>query len=120
MIKEESEEKTKYNTMILQSEYDAEIRRKRLKITSIVFVVLIVVFSLTWFSLESIKIKPFFKDEATKKAYEQAQIESSFQKTEDPEVNTYTEDEFRTQKPEIYREMKSFLPPDTDITILKK
>jgi hypothetical protein len=106
--------------MILQSEYDAEIRRKRLKIASIIFVILLVFFSLIWFYLEAKKIKPSFKDEVTKKAYEQAQIESSFQKTEDPEVNTYTEDEFMAQKPDIYREMKSFLPPDADITILKK
>lgn len=105
---------------MLQSEYDAIVRHKRLRVLLVVLPILLIAVFSVWLYMDSNKIKPFFKDEATKKAYEQAQLEQSFQKPEDPEVKTYTEDELKNQQPEIYRDMKYLIPPTSDITTLKQ
>lgn len=105
---------------MLQSEYDAIVRHKRLKIAIVILGILLIGIFLAWLYMDGKKIKPAFKDEAAKKAYEQAQFENSFQEPEEPEVQTYTEDELRVQKPEIYNIIQPLTTPTSDITTLKQ
>lgn len=105
---------------MLQSEYDAMVRHKRLRVLLIVLPILLIAVFSVWLYMDSKKIKPAFKDEATKKAYEQDQLEKSFQKPEELEVQTFTDDELRIQKPEIYRMVRSLQASSSDTIIQKK